>query len=307
MNLVEGNRIMKPSIVGTVKATSHYLQQPINWLTIFPTASYLAGRLLPYAGLNVPAWVTKVSDTAVECFMIYELGAVLSSPVSLAKDAKVAYDVLWGGKSPATARLDQKGDFPRDDNAMKIGPRVWITYRLSATTFKFASSGLAVYTWLKSDATVHPWLKVLGPALGASAYLIDIADRERRIRDHATSSEAEYAMIKPRKKTELDDSIDETYLANDKCLLSKILSTHWRGSQMISGTFFTMRVVVIMLALKELVKSESLVGRACQLVETHEDNIWGALFIVTVATTAMQHLRTGATLAELTDRKINKT
>lgn len=76
---------------------------------------------------------------------------------------------------------------------------------------------------------------------------------------------------------------------------------------MVSATFFAMKVVVAMLALKELVKCESFVGRACQLLKTHEDDIWGALFIATVATTAAQHLRTGATLTELKERKINKT
>jgi hypothetical protein len=285
------------SSVGAGQATSHYLQQPVNWFTILPTAYYLGGRLLPFAGLNVPAWAKKVSDTATGSFMIYELGKVLSSPFSLAQDAKVGYKVIWSKKTAEDAREEQKGDFPRSDNPMKISPKVWTAYRLAGTTFKFASSGLAVYSWLKSEAKVHPWFKVAGPALGGAAYLIDIADRKSRIRDHAKDPSAEHAMIKDKK-----NGVD---LA-DKVLLNGLLPKHWRGDQMVFATFFVMKAVATMLALKELVKNESLAGRAFQLVKTHQDDIWGALFTATVATTATQHLRTGATLVELTKRSINK-
>lgn len=285
------------SVIGPIKAGSHYLQQPINVLTVLATGYYFAGRVSPYMGWNVPAWVSKVNDASFASFTIYEIGKVLSTPSAIIRDGKAAYDVIWGGESAEDVRDARNGDFPRDDNSLGIGPKIWTTYRLAATSFKFVSSGLVIYSVLKTDANLSPALKLAGPALGGAAHLIDILDRESKIRD--------FSMDVADKNIPAQGMIKNPQ-AGDEDLLTALLPMQWRMDQLISLTFFAMKAVVFTLAIKEMANCDSLIGRVCQLVKTHENDIWGGLFIATLGTTAWQHINYGATIQELKNRNINK-
>lgn len=302
-----------PSAVGYQKATFNYFQQPINILTLLPTGVYLAGRIAPLMGRTLPAWASNVSNACITSFMVHEFSKVCSTPTSFARDLKVAYDLFWVKKDAGQVRTEQNGNTPRADNPYN-GPKIWTTYRLAATTFGFVSSGIALYSFLKAEGKVSPYLTLVGSSLGAAAHVITWLDRASKIRDLAEDVSkggaipAEGMLMHRKDATDPKGKNREgAAKAEDQKLLVDLLPTQWRGDQMVAATFFLMKAVVFTLALKEVVSSTSLIGRACQLVQTHENDIWGGLFIGAVGTTFAQQIRSGATVNELTKRNIKGT
>ncbi|MCB1116832.1 MAG: hypothetical protein KDK71_10225 [Chlamydiia bacterium] len=304
-----------PSIVGHQQAAFHYFQQPTNIITLIPAGIYLAGRIAPLLGGTLPTWASNVSNACITTFMVHEFAKVCSTPTAYAKDLKVAYDLFWAKKDATLVRREQNGNTPRADNSYN-GPKIWTAYRLAATTFGFVSSGVALYSFLKAEGKVSPYLTLVGSGLGAAAHGITAFDHESKIRDLAkdiTGEDRVFArdMVKPRLNIQLEDfngKVRESEArAEDQDLLVKLLPTQWRGDQMVATTFFLMKAVVFTLALKEVVSSTSLVGRACQLVQTHENDIWGGLFVGAAGTTFVQQMRSGATVNELTKRNVKRT
>lgn len=301
-----------PSVVGYQKATLNYVQQPTNILTLLPTGICLAERIAPLIGWTLPAWASNVSNACITSFTILEFSKVCSTAPSLAKDLKVAYDLFWAKKTVDEVRRDQKGDFPRADNPYN-GPKIWTIYRLAATMFGFVSSGIALYSCLKAEGKVNPYLALAGAGFGAATHLIKIADQESKIRDLAkdvTDNDIPaHGMVRPRNDpSDLKGKAREVAAnPDDQTLLVDLLPTQWRWDQIVASTFFLMKAVVFALVLKEVVSSTSLIGRVCQLVQTHKDDISRVLSVLIIGTTFAQHTRNGATVEELTKRKINHT
>ena len=303
-----------PSVVSPAKAVSNYLQNPLNDLTVFCAVSYLAGRVLPLMGKEVPPFFDKLSEVSIGCFVIYELGKVFSSPVSFCKDARVGYSVISGGMNVQQARAAQKGDFPREDNALKIGPKVWATYRLASVIFKFASSGLFVYGVLKPEANLSNKLTILGVGLGAVANLSDMVNSYSKMSDLDKDINADQVPAHGTIKYRLEgrDQSGKTRLnvhdPQDQQKFNELMPWKLKADMAISFTFFMMKAVAFTLAMKKVVQSDSLLGRVSHFVKANERDIWGGLFVTAVTTTLAQHIIFGgATIQELTKRNINRT